>query len=295
MPNSGSRPSPGFPMASLPGTTLWSTGKPPSGSQPSLLPPNVAAGRPTGPPVSQPPPPLASRPSPPGSMPSSMRGPAVPPSGGFPSPGSPSGPTVPPPPGVRPSPFASSSPLSSGPVVNTSSVPPNEAVSNGMSFASGSMLGGPRFPPVSSTRPPPMGSPPIVSAPAPPQAPPVSSMQSRPPFSVGGPGVPPPFLAGSQGVPPPPGPPFGAQTWSLQPQQPPTKFGTPPHLANQGFAEETPVTISATWVQMVGAGMLMKGLNCVEERWNLLLQRSTWFITITPSQLYLTLPSFTMI
>lgn len=42
-----------------------------------------------------------------------------------------------------------------------------------------------------------------------------------------------------------------------------------------GFAEETPVTISATWVQMVGAGMLMKGLNCVEERWNLLLQRST--------------------
>eukprot|EP00258_Populus_trichocarpa_P034265 XP_024450284.1 leucine-rich repeat extensin-like protein 5 isoform X2 [Populus trichocarpa] len=278
MPNSGSRPSPGFPMASLPGTTLWSTGKPPSGSQPSLLPPNVAAGRPTGPPVSQPPPPLASRPSPPGSMPSSMRGPAVPPSGGFPSPGSPSGPTVPPPPGVRPSPFASSSPLSSGPVVNTSSVPPNEAVSNGMSFASGSMLGGPRFPPVSSTRPPPMGSPPIVSAPAPPQAPPVSSMQSRPPFSVGGPGVPPPFLAGSQGVPPPPGPPFGAQTWSLQPQQPPTKFGTPPHLANQGFAEETPVTTSATWVQMVGAGMVMKGLNCVEERWNLLLQRSTWSI-----------------
>lgn len=98
-------------------------------------------------------------------------------------------------------------------------MPPNEAVSNGMSFASGSMLGGPRFPPVSSTRPPPMGSPPIVSAPAPPQAPPVSSMQSRPPFSAGGPGVPPPFLAGSQGVPPPPGPPFGAQTWSLQPQQ----------------------------------------------------------------------------
>lgn len=42
-----------------------------------------------------------------------------------------------------------------------------------------------------------------------------------------------------------------------------------------GFAEETPVAISATWVQMVGAGMLMKGLNCVEERWNLLLQRST--------------------
>lgn len=240
MPNSGSRPSPGFPMASLPGTTLWSTGKPPSGSQPSLLPPNVAAGRPTGPPVSQPPPPLASRPSPPGSMPSSMRGPAVPPSGGFPSPGSPSGPTVPPPPGVRPSPFASSSPLSSGPVVNTSSVPPNEAVSNGMSFASGSMLGGPRFPPASSTRPPPMGSPPIVSAPAPPQAPPVSSMQSRPPFSVGGPGVPPPFLAGSQGVPPPPGPPFGAQTWSLQPQQPPTKFGTPPHLANQGMMSISP-------------------------------------------------------
>ncbi|KAL9359167.1 hypothetical protein Peur_047290 [Populus x canadensis] len=286
MPNSGSRPSPGLPMASLPGTTLWSTGKPPSGSQPSLLPSNVAAGRPTGPPVSQPPPPLASRPSPPGSMPSSMRGPAVPPSGGFPSPGSPSGPTVPPPPARVL--------LLHLLLANTLSVPPNEAVSNGMSFASGSMLGGPRFPPVSSTRPPPMGSPPIVSAPAPPQAPPVSSMQSRPPFSAGGPGVPPPFLAGSQGVPPPPGPPFGAQTWSLQPQQV-VDFGesgpvrcsrckgyTNPFmkLIDHGrrftwFAEETPVTISATWVQMVGAGMLMKGLNCVEERWNLLLQRST--------------------
>ncbi|XP_061969647.1 protein transport protein SEC24 B-like [Populus nigra] len=303
MPNSGSRPSPGFPMASLPGTTLWSTGKPPSGSQPSLLPPNVAAGRLAGPPVSQPPPPLASRPSPPGSMPSSMRGPAVPPSGGFPSPGSPSGPTVPPPPGVRASPFASSSPLSSGPVVNILSVPPNEAVSNGMSFASGSMLGGPRFPPVSSTPPPPMGSPPIVSAPAPPQAPPVSSMQSRPPFSAGGPGVPPPFLAGSQGVPPPPGPPSGAQTWSLQPQQVvdfgesgPVRCSRCKGYINPfmklidhgtgrrftcnfcGFAEETPVAISATWVQMVGAGMLMKGLNCAEERWNLLLQRSTWSI-----------------
>ncbi|XP_011027517.1 PREDICTED: U1 small nuclear ribonucleoprotein C-like [Populus euphratica] len=147
-----------------------------------------------------------------------MRGPAVPPSGGFPSPGSLSGSTVPPPPGVRPSPFASSSPLSSGPV-NALSALPNEAVSNGMSLASGSMLRGPRFPPVSSTPPPRMGSPPIVSAPPPPQAPPVSSMQSRQPFSAGGPGGLPQFLAGSQGVPPPPGPPFGAHTRSLQPQQ----------------------------------------------------------------------------
>ncbi|KAJ6730482.1 SEC24-RELATED PROTEIN [Salix viminalis] len=37
-----------------------------------------------------------------------------------------------------------------------------------------------------------------------------------------------------------PGPPFGAQTWSLQPQQPPTKFGMPPHLANQGMMAISP-------------------------------------------------------
>ena len=62
-----------------------------------------------------------------------------------------------------------------------------------------------------------MGSPPIVPAHA--QVPPFLLMQSQPPFSTGGPGVVPPFLEGSQGVQPPPGPPFGALTCSLQPQQ----------------------------------------------------------------------------
>ncbi|CAK7346969.1 unnamed protein product [Dovyalis caffra] len=242
MPNSGSRPSPGLPMASpprstLPGPTFWSTGVP---SPPSTLPPNVAAGRPSGPPVSQPPPPFASRPPPPGPVPSSTRGPVVPTSGGFPSSGSRNGHTVPPPPGVHPIHFASSSSLSSGPVVNTLSVPPNGAVTNGMPFASGAMPGGPRFPSVTSVPQPSMGSPPVVSAAAAPQSPPVSSVQSRPPFSLGAPGVPPPFLAGTQGVPPSPGPPFGAQTWPEQPQQPPRMFGMPPPLASHPMRAISP-------------------------------------------------------
>ncbi|KAB5568593.1 hypothetical protein DKX38_002386 [Salix brachista] len=101
--------------------------------------------------------------------------------------------------------------------------PKTGAVSNGMPSVSGSMPGGPRFPlfllyAITAT---------------------IFYWRS----------VAPPFLEGSQGALPPPGPPFGAQTWSLQPQQfphfpgsmqPPTKFGTPPHLANQGMMAISP-------------------------------------------------------
>ncbi|KAG5250863.1 Protein transport protein [Salix suchowensis] len=73
-----------------------------------------------------------------------------------------------------------------------------------------------------------MGSPPIVPAAAHTQVPPVSSICNHGHHFLLEVYCHPLVL------------PFGAQTWSLQPQQPPTKFGTPPHLANQGMMAISP-------------------------------------------------------
>ncbi|KAJ6335687.1 hypothetical protein OIU78_012323 [Salix suchowensis] len=106
--------------------------------------------------------------------------------------------------------------------------PKTGAVSNGMPSVSGSSLD---FlwlaaPPLS------MGSPPIVPAAAHTQVPPVSSICNHGHHFL--------LERDLKVYCHPLVLPFGAQTWSLQPQQPPTKFGTPPHLANQGMMAISP-------------------------------------------------------
>ncbi|XP_038725298.1 protein transport protein Sec24-like At4g32640 [Tripterygium wilfordii] len=237
-----SAPSPGFPAASPPFSrpgpppaALSRPAAPPSGFPPSTFPPNVAQARPRGPPVSQPqPPPFASRP-PPGSLPSTMGGPVVPPAGApsnFPYSGIPSGGigATSQPPGARPSPFPSALPLSAAPVMPSSSTL-GGPVSNGTPlFASGPLTTAPGYPPASSSPQPPMGPPPTISsARAPPQAPSMHSFMGSP--TVGAPPgasmqMPSPFLATSQGVPPSMGSPYGPQSWPMQPQQ----VGAPPPI-----------------------------------------------------------------
>ncbi|KAI9394068.1 hypothetical protein POPTR_005G049100v4 [Populus trichocarpa] len=238
---------------------------PPSGS-PSTFSSNVAPGRPTGPPFSQPPP-FGSRP-PPGSFQSYTSGGMVagPVSGALPV-------------GARPSPAASSS----SPPQN---VPPSSSfgglVSNGPPAPA--FQSAPRFPPsVSAPQQQPMGPPPTMGvarsppqsmrplmgssgfsgqpvAPfsAPPQGTPFYAPPQGTPFSAPPQGA--PFYAPPQGTPfsaPPQGTPFSAQQGmtpppigspfapQMQPQsvaqpppipgsaQPPRMFGMPPLLPNQ--------------------------------------------------------------
>uniref|UniRef100_A0A2K2ABR8 Transport Sec24 family protein n=1 Tax=Populus trichocarpa TaxID=3694 RepID=A0A2K2ABR8_POPTR len=238
---------------------------PPSGS-PSTFSSNVAPGRPTGPPFSQPPP-FGSRP-PPGSFQSYTSGGMVagPVSGALPV-------------GARPSPAASSS----SPPQN---VPPSSSfgglVSNGSPAPA--FQSAPHFPPsVSAPQQQPMGPPPTMGvarsppqsmrplmgssgfsgqpvAPfsAPPQGTPFYAPPQGTPFSAPPQGA--PFYAPPQGTPfsaPPQGTPFSAQQGmtpppigspfapQMQPQsvaqpppipgsaQPPRMFGMPPLLPNQ--------------------------------------------------------------
>ncbi|KAJ6996198.1 protein transport protein Sec24-like, partial [Populus alba x Populus x berolinensis] len=224
-------PSPQFsrpgapPIAAVPRPSV-----PPSGS-PSTFSSNVAPGRPTGPPFSQPPP-FGSRP-PPGSFQSYTSGGMVagPVSGAQPV-------------GARPSPAASSS----SPPQN---VPPSSSfgglVSNGPPAPA--FQSAPRFPPpVSAPQQQPMGPPPTMGvARSPPQSmrPLMGSSgfsgQPVAPFSAPPQGT--PFYAPPQGTPfsaqqgmtpPPIGSPFAPQ---MQPQSvaqpPPRMFGMPPLLPNQ--------------------------------------------------------------
>ncbi|CAK7340908.1 unnamed protein product [Dovyalis caffra] len=214
MPNSAPRPSPfgqpppfpssaPSPQFSRPGApppgVVPRPSMPPSGSPPSTFPPNVAPGRPIGPPFSQPQP-FGSRP-PPGSFPSSASSGLV------------TGPVSSAPPhgslalGARASPAPPSSlPLSAphsssfGGLVNNG--PPAPAFQSA-----------PRFPPpVSAPQQPPMGPPPTMGVPvapfsAPPQGTPFSAPSQGTPFSA------------QQGMTPPPiGSPFAPhmqQPWRI--------------------------------------------------------------------------------
>ncbi|KAL3513696.1 hypothetical protein ACH5RR_026413 [Cinchona calisaya] len=211
---------------------------PPSGPPQSILPSNVGVSRPTGPPpVTQPPPPFASRPLPPGD---------VPPIAGS---------AVPPPPG------ASGQGHRPGPLTTGPAFPPSNTAglsSNGQpAFGSGPVqvsrappIGpAPRFPVagppqtmLSSALQPPSMRPPFGSPPATASA---GMAQPAPPFMVAPPNVLPPsgsstFSAQGQVMPPPSGSPFATQTWQMQPGlvappppipgsvQPPRIYGMPP-------------------------------------------------------------------
>ncbi|XP_065854000.1 protein transport protein SEC24 B-like [Euphorbia lathyris] len=215
---------------------------PPSGSPPPTL-PNVAPGRPTGPPFSQQPSPFGSRP-PPASFPSSTGSSAVTgPAYMAQTQGQYARPT-----GARPSPIASSANLSPAPPSSLS----GGLVSNGPPTAP--FQGGARFPPSGAPQPPAMGPPTMGPTRAPPQAststrPLVGNMgmsaQQRPPFSASPQGAPlslappqgmPPFSAPPQGMSPPVAFPFGQQTQNLPvgpppimgAAQPPGMYGMPP-------------------------------------------------------------------
>ncbi|XP_059643619.1 protein transport protein SEC24 C-like [Cornus florida] len=230
-----------FPRASVP----------PGGPLQATLRPNVDSNRPSGPPVSRPPP-FGSRPPPPGSLPPSMGSPSVPPSGVPPS-AFPSSGQVVAPLGSRPGMSASS------PLMTRSAMPPSSTpgpISNGPPmFESGPLQGGPRFPPAGGMPGPPVGPPPssMFSSGPPSQVPGMhplvgsppanafpSTMQPAPPFSAPPQGVPPPsgsspfsarpqgmlppsgsspFSVPSQGISPPSGSLYGPQTWLTQPRQ----------------------------------------------------------------------------
>ncbi|XP_015571531.2 protein transport protein Sec24-like At4g32640 isoform X1 [Ricinus communis] len=248
-PQTGAAPIASHPM-SRPGPPPGALARPavlPSPSPPSpTLPPNVAPGRPAGPTVvNLPPSTSGSRLPPPGSL--SMGGPAIaPPPGSSPSALS-TGLTAVPPPGARPSPFASSPPFSVRPAVAPSIHPK----SNGPPFASG-----PRFPPAGNATQPVMGPQlPTGLARGPPQPPSMGSFLGS--TAVG---VPPAlsmqplsqFTAGSLEFSSPPGPPSGAQSWTIQPQlvaptpqvpgsvQPPGMFGMAPPLPHQSMTTISP-------------------------------------------------------
>uniref|UniRef100_A0A6M2F1N0 Uncharacterized protein n=1 Tax=Populus davidiana TaxID=266767 RepID=A0A6M2F1N0_9ROSI len=212
---------------------------PPSGS-PSTFSSNVAPGRPTGPPFSQPPP-FGSRP-PPGSFQSYTSGGMVagPVSGAQPV-------------GARPSPAASSS----SPPQN---VPPSSSfgglVSNGPPAPA--FQSAPRFhPPVSAPQQQPMGPPPTMGvARSPPQSmrPLMGSSgfsgQPVAPFSAPPQGT--AFYAPPQGTPfsaPPQGTPFSAQHGMAPPP-----VGSPfaPHMQPQSVAQPPPIPGSAQPPRMFG-------------------------------------------
>ncbi|KAI5587513.1 hypothetical protein BDE02_05G037700 [Populus trichocarpa] len=244
---------------------------PPSGS-PSTFSSNVAPGRPTGPPFSQPPP-FGSRP-PPGSFQSYTSGGMVagPVSGALPV-------------GARPSPAASSS----SPPQN---VPPSSSfgglVSNGPPAPA--FQSAPRFPPsVSAPQQQPMGPPPTMgvarsppqsmrplmgssgfsgqpvapfSAPpqgtsfyAPPQGTPFYAPPQGTPFSAPPQGA--PFYAPPQGTPfsaPPQGTPFSAQQGMTPPP-----IGSPfaPQMQPQSVAQPPPIPGSAQPPRMFGMPPLL--------------------------------------
>ncbi|GLT85060.1 hypothetical protein SLE2022_032620 [Rubroshorea leprosula] len=257
-PFSQSAPTSGFPgvspSISRPGPPPAMMGRsavPPTGPPQSTLPANVPQGRPTGPPVSQPQP-FGSRPSL-GSLPTSMSGPIVAPSGapfsGFPSSGVPSG-AVPPPQAARPSPFMSSSPLSGSPIAPPSSVPGGPLTNGPPMIGSGALAGAPRFPSAASLSQPPLGPPTTtISARAPTQVPTMRSVLGGSAISAppGPPMQPPsPLLGMPQVRPQTTASPFGPQAWQGQlPQatlsqfpgsaQPPRMIGMPPPLPNQAM------------------------------------------------------------
>ncbi|XP_018839308.1 protein transport protein Sec24-like At4g32640 [Juglans regia] len=250
-----SAPPPGVPVASppfaRPGPPPGALARPivpPTGPPQSTLPPNVAPpARPTGPPIGQPSP-FGSR-TLPGSFPSSV-GTNVPPRpGAFQSSGLPSRPVVSaPPPGTRP--ITGSPTLTTGQTFPHSSAP-SGYVSNGPpAFMSGTLQGGPRFPPAGNAPQPPIGPPPTLGLAG--AAPQTASMRSLLASSTvvapPGPTVQPtsPFSAPPQGVPQPPGP-YGSPAWPMQTGQvgpsqptgsvqPPRMFGMPPpSLPNQSM------------------------------------------------------------
>ncbi|KAF8404084.1 hypothetical protein HHK36_008961 [Tetracentron sinense] len=209
---------PGPPPASFP-----RAGIPPTGPPQATLAPNFASGRPSGPPIAQPPP-FGSRPPPPGAFPSAplATGPVAPPS-------------------------SAQGPISNGP-------PP---------FMSGSLPGGFRSPSVGSAQQRPVGPPPAMMSsrvqqdlgmqPFPQSS--AASSQSGPPSQLA-----PPFSVASQGMPPPSASPYGSQTWQMQPRQvrlfehphflyvappfpgmqPPRMFGMPPPPPNQSVTAVPP-------------------------------------------------------
>ncbi|KAG7992093.1 hypothetical protein I3843_02G110500 [Carya illinoinensis] len=250
-----SAPPPGVPVASpqfaRPGPPPGALGRsivPPTGPPQSTLPPNVAPpARPTGPPIGQPSP-FGSR-TLPGSFPSSVGTNMPPPPGAFQSSGLPSRPVVSaPPPGTRP--ITGSPPLTTSQRFPHSSAP-SGYVSNGPpAFMSGTLQGGPRFPPAGNAPQPPIGPPPTLGLAG--AAPQTASMRSLLASStVAGPHSPTvqpasPFSARPQGAPHPPGP-YGSPAWPMQTGQvgpsqptgsvqPPRMFGMPPPpLPNQSM------------------------------------------------------------
>ncbi|XP_042060142.1 protein transport protein Sec24-like At4g32640 isoform X1 [Salvia splendens] len=245
----GSRPGPPPPGVFLRGLV------PPNAPAQTTLPPNMVSSRPAGPPPGSQPPHFASRPPPPGAMPSSIGGPV-----------SPSPPALGPRPGSYPS-----SPLTSAPST-PSQASGSGPVSNGPpTFAPGMTQSGPPFPPAIGSMPRPLVGPPqppamLSSRPSsqpmqmqssfggPPTAVSSASGQPAPPFS--GPPqnmMPPlgssPFSAPNTGMHQSINSPYGMQTWPAQPQQvappppgsmqqPPRMFGMPPGLSlpNQSMA-----------------------------------------------------------
>ncbi|XP_015570527.1 protein transport protein Sec24-like At4g32640 isoform X2 [Ricinus communis] len=248
MPNSAPRPSPfgqppPFP-SSAPSPPLSRPGQLPpgavprpsvplSGSPPPTLPPNVAPGRPTGPPFSQPSP-FGARPLP-GSFPSSAGGgPVLGPASGSPSQG-----PVAPPFAARPNPIASST----APSFLPTSTSLGGLVNNGPPAPP--FLGGPRFPPSANVpQPPAMGPPPTMTAArTPPQMP-----SMRPLVGSLGTNAPqqPPFSASLQGTPSSSAPPQG-MPFSGPPQGMSQSMGFPfeQQMQNQPVVAPPPIPGSA--------------------------------------------------
>ncbi|OVA09660.1 zinc finger protein [Macleaya cordata] len=209
---------PAFPPSSFPGASpVTRPGPPPSGfptMAPAVAGPpqatvsqNMASGRPSGPPFSQPPP-FGARPSP-GVFTSSpaMTGPPAP-SSSAQSPFSNGPPRIAPLPGAPPSPFTNALHPPAGP---PAAVPPRGPFGQNLRPFPGSPPTG--APMDNTSRPPPP-----FSAPTPGMPPPFSaaSQGMQPPFAAASQGMPPPFSGTSQGGPPPfsaarqGGPPFSA-------------------------------------------------------------------------------------
>lgn len=241
-PNSGPRPSPGFPVGSQP--TMARPAPPPAalarpvGPPPSSLPKNMPLVRPTGLPLA-----LSHLPPPPGSLPHPMVSTSIPPPGSTPSIGlQPTGlPSVTvsapmPPPGAESSPSLSAF---RGPLSNE---PP--------AFAR------PRVPPATNAPQPPVGPPPtMASARGHPQAPSMRSIMESSSLSAledAPVQLPSPFSAAAQGIPPTSGLVYGLRSWPMQPQpvtpphsvpgsaQSPGIFGMPPPPPSQSVTTISP-------------------------------------------------------
>ncbi|XP_027095162.2 protein transport protein SEC24 C [Coffea arabica] len=213
----GQQPPPfaGGPPVSRPGPPpagVLPRGQPPAGGPPqSTLPSNVGLNRPTGPPpMSQPPPPFASRPPPPGYVPPIAGSTVPPPSGAVP------------PPGQGPLP----GPLTSGPTFPPSSTA--GLMSNGPpAFGSGPVQAGPRAPPASTAPRFPMAGPPQTMYSSALQPPSMSSPFGSPPATASG-GMAQsarPFLSEQPSVPPP----FGSSPFAQQGQVMPPPSGSAMH------------------------------------------------------------------